>query len=207
MKRGVINLNDIAAYTFLVIVGVILFTLFLLVRAGLAGDYAEPGFNVDNSIQRGNVVLQAYLRTPLDADIAAYNVSVPDVTARDMTFREALDIDESCAAWLADRDASVPDDDCASLYYRSTAFFESVCEDYTLAVATPSAQFRMGSGVKAYLNEDDFVDDFLAGEGSFSREYLEDPHTQFLLGSQAVPSEAGVISLRFLCVGKGVVLV
>ena len=66
MRRGVINLNDIAAYSALIVFGVILFTLFLLTKNGLSEDYVDATTETRFASQHGSATLAVYLRTSYD---------------------------------------------------------------------------------------------------------------------------------------------
>ncbi len=155
-ERGVLNIYEVAAFIGLILVAFIIFMFFILAQDSLKNKFDEGDFSAKFSANQGDLFVDAYLLTPLNASASIYGSSVV-LPAVDSTVGEALPPllnDPRCAAWLAKNGAydtktfallQPPTQACGAFLERTALFLESACDpQYATITVTGKATVTVG---------------------------------------------------------------
>lgn len=213
-KRGILNINDIAAYTAMIIVALIIYLLFYFSAMRLDEKYEEKGAQIDFAVQSGNLLLSTYLLTPMKAPFEKYNTSgLGNAVNGSGEMRDALRAifkDDACVAAFSTGGGSSL---CENVHTRTMAFFQSYCDAYLLDIKAGSHSFRIGDGVASYLKNPQHQDllimhpsDTTSMQSEWVMKILEEANRQLWIGSEAIAGEEPIL-LRVLCASRNEVSV
>lgn len=170
-RRGIAGLDDLIPYLILIIVGVIIFLLFLLQARQLKGAYLSQSITASTIIQSGATVLQVYFSTPLNTSREVFLPSQLDeklgaIPSVNLLILDAwASTDKVCLAWMEKHGKNYfdskkgwsddpdlyhpPSPACGALFYRTLLFFHTLCaSDFFLSVEAPAGTVYLGRGLR-----------------------------------------------------------
>jgi hypothetical protein len=154
MKRGILNINDVAAYTALIFIALIIYLLFYLSALNLEEDY-NSDYETTALAGHGALLLRVYLETPLDAPFSSYNtegLDTPETVKGEVRdFLGNIFEDQACRDWLASKKGTSPTPSCRAFSSRSIAYFQSSCDDYRVRITHGEHTVELGEGISDYL--------------------------------------------------------
>ncbi len=217
-KRGVLNIYEVAAFIGLILVAFIIFMFFTMAQDTLKNRFSEGDFSAKFSATQGDLFVDTYLLTPLNASASIYGSSVA-LPAVDSTVGDELPsllADPQCAAWLAKNGAydtrtfallQPPTQACGAFLERTALFLESACDpQYATVTLTGKSPATIGhwnaTGIWARLG--------LAASASLSGAPTTvalaivgtDFTPPFVAGTGYIASTAGPITVQLNCVEK-----
>lgn len=218
------NLYEIMAYIGMVLVAILIFGIFLILRSQMEVKSVDATTPVTLGVFNGNIALKAYLRTRIEETTKRGHDAPPGEGTIADGLAAAM-ANTTCRDWLRDNGKygdkdpfalTPPQGVCRAFFQRTVLFFRSVCgDDYFLQLTTDGQSVRIGNGVgrvvkSSFLgSSSDFVitnihNRFLSLSNKRllarppTQSDFKDPHTSIIGGAQAVPGTQPVL-VQLVC--------